>query len=64
MTKMSFHGLIPPIVTPINPDGSVNFDDLKNLVEHLIASGVHGIFALGSTGQVAYLSDEDRVAIV
>ena len=64
MTKMSFHGIIPPIVTPINPDGSVNFDDLKNLVEHLIASGVHGIFALGSTGQVAYLSDEDRVAIV
>ena len=64
MTKMSFHGIIPPIVTPINTDGSVNFADLTKLVEHLIASGVHGIFALGSTGQVAYLSDEDRVAIV
>jgi len=64
MTKTSFHGIIPPIVTPINPDGTVNFDDLKNLVEHLIASGVHGIFALGSTGQVAYLSDDDRVAVV
>lgn len=61
---MSFHGIIPPIVTPINTDGSVNFADLTKLVEHLIASGVHGIFALGSTGQVAYLSDEDRVAIV
>lgn len=64
MTKTSFHGIIPPIVTPINPDGTVNFSDLTRLVEHLIVSGVHGIFALGSTGQVAYLSDEDRIAIV
>lgn len=64
MTKMSFHGIVPPIVTPINPDGTVNFDDLTKLVEHLIASGVHGIFALGSTGQVAFLSDEDRIAVV
>lgn len=64
MSKITFHGIIPPIVTPINADGSINFDDLSKLVEHLIASGVHGIFALGSTGQVAYLSDEDRVAVV
>jgi len=52
------------IVTPLNPDGTVNYDDLTNLVEHLIVSGVHGIFALGSTGQVAYISDDDRFAIV
>ncbi|MCW5720137.1 MAG: dihydrodipicolinate synthase family protein [Devosia sp.] len=61
---MTFHGIIPPIVTPINADGTVNFGDLTRLVEHLIAAGVHGIFALGSTGQVAYLSEENRVAVV
>ncbi len=64
MSKHSFRGIIPPIVTPINVDGSVNHDDLKALVDRLIAEGVHGIFALGSSGQVAYLSDEDRLAVI
>lgn len=64
MTKTSFHGIIPPIVTPLHPDGTVNYDDLSKLVEHLISAGVTGIFALGSTGQVAYLTDDERIAIV
>ncbi|MBJ6986376.1 dihydrodipicolinate synthase family protein [Devosia sp. MC521] len=64
MSKHVYHGIVPPVVTPLNADGTVNFDDLTNLVEYLIASGVHGLFALGSTGQVCYLSEEDRVAIV
>lgn len=64
MSKHNFHGIVPPIVTPINDDGGVNFDDLARLVEYLLASGVHGLFALGSTGQVCYLSEEDRIAIV
>lgn len=64
MSKHNFHGIVPPIVTPINDDGRVNFDDLARLVEYLLASGVHGLFALGSTGQVCYLSEEDRIAIV
>lgn len=62
MTK--FHGIIPPIVTPLNTDGTVNFADLDRLVEHLIVSGVDGLFPLGSTGQVAYLTDSDRLAVV
>ncbi len=64
MTHTSFHGIIPPIVTPLNADGSVNYADLEKLVEHLIAAGVTGLFPLGSTGQVAYLTDADRLKIV
>lgn len=59
-----FHGIIPPLVTPLNSDGTVNHSDLEKLVEHLITAGVNGLFPLGSTGQVAYLSDADRIAIV
>lgn len=62
MTK--YHGIIPPIVTPLNSDGTVNYADLDALVEHLIAVGVDGLFPMGSTGQVAYLTDADRIAIV
>lgn len=64
MTKTSFNGIIPPIVTPLHADGTIDFADLERLVEHLIAAGVGGIFALGSTGQVAYLTDAERIAIV
>ncbi len=64
MSKHNFRGIIPPIVTPINVDRTVDHDGLKTLVEHLINAGVNGIFALGSSGQVAYLSDEERLAIV
>lgn len=64
MTRTDFRGIVPPIVTPLNTDGSVNHGDLARLVEHLIAAGVHGLFVMGSTGQVAYLTDADRVAIV
>lgn len=64
MTTASFHGIIPPIVTPLNTDGTVNHDDLAKLVEHLIDAGVNGLFPLGSTGQVAYLTDADRLAIM
>lgn len=64
MTKASFHGIIPPLVTPLNTDGTVNHADLAKLVDHLIAAGVDGLFPLGSTGQVAYLTDADRIAII
>lgn len=64
MSHTAFHGIIPPIVTPLNSDGTINYADLEKLVEHLIAAGVTGLFPLGSTGQVAYLTDSDRISIV
>ncbi|MGI8458926.1 MAG: dihydrodipicolinate synthase family protein [Propionibacteriaceae bacterium] len=56
----TFHGVIPPMVTPFTDAGEVDTAVLEQLVEHLIASGVHGLFPLGSTGEVAYLTDAQR----
>ncbi|EPH03754.1 hypothetical protein HMPREF1531_01179 [Propionibacterium sp. oral taxon 192 str. F0372] len=58
------NGIVPPVITPMNPDGSVDFASLDRLVEHLITGGVDGLFPMGSSGQVAYLSDEDREKVV
>ncbi len=44
-------GIVPPVVTPLKEDGSIDTDGLKNLLEHLIKGGVHGLFILGSTGE-------------
>lgn len=50
---MSFtpRGIIPPVVTPLTPDGQVNYTVLRELVDHLIQNGVHGVFPLGTTGE-------------
>ncbi|HHU39604.1 MAG TPA: dihydrodipicolinate synthase family protein [Propionibacterium sp.] len=57
-------GIIPPVLTPFHADGSLDLESLDTLVEHLVSGGVHGLFVLGSSGQVAYLTDEERDTVV
>jgi 4-hydroxy-tetrahydrodipicolinate synthase len=58
------HGVFPYLVSPVDADGRVRSDVLGRLVNDLIAAGVHGLTPLGSTGEFAYLSNEQRAAIV
>jgi len=51
-----FHGIIPPLVTPLTGRDQLDHDGLSRLVEHTIAGGVHGLFILGSTGEAPSLS--------
>lgn len=53
-------GVVPPVCTPLDARGEIDTASLARLVDHLIGGGVHGLFALGSTGEVAYLTDEQR----
>lgn len=53
-------GVVPPVVTPFHDDGTVDIASLTGLVNYLIDAGVHGLFALGSTSEVAYLTDDER----
>ena len=57
-------GIVPPIVTPMQPDGQVDYDSLDRLLDHLLNAGVDGIFAMGSSGQVAYLTDAERDEVI
>ena len=60
-----FHGIFPYLVSPIDAStGRVRERVLRDLVEHLIGCGVHGLSPLGSTGEFAYLSFEQRSEIV
>ncbi|WP_405837844.1 dihydrodipicolinate synthase family protein [Streptomyces platensis] len=54
------HGVIPPVCTPLDPRGEIDTASLTRLVNHLVDGGVHGLFALGSTSEVAYLTDAQR----
>ena len=49
-------GIIPPLVTPLKDNETLDTESLENLIEHLIAGGVHGLFILGTTGEEQSLS--------
>ena len=49
-------GVIPPMVTPLKADGTLDAAGTERLVEHILAGGVHGLFLLGTTGEAPDLS--------
>lgn len=61
---MSFTGVFPYLVSPVDPSGAVMDGVLTDLVDHLISAGVHGLAPLGSTGEFAYLTREQRLKVV
>lgn len=57
-------GVVPPVCTPLTPDRDVDVDSLAGLIDHLIAGGVDGLFLLGSTSEVAFLTDDQRRTVL
>ena len=64
MKTIQIKGIIPPIVTPMNADESVNILELRNQVERQIAGGVHGIFPFGTNGEGYILSLKEKEEIL
>src|SRR3954471_13133596 len=59
-----FHGVFPYLVSPVDASGQIRTDVLGRLCDDLIASGVHGLTPLGSTGEFAYLNNAQRANVV
>lgn len=55
-----FYGTGVAMVTPFHADGKIDYDGLKNLIEHLIDGGVEYLVSLGTTGESATLSEAER----
>lgn len=53
-------GVLVALVTPATRDGRVDEPAVARLVEHVLAGGVHGLLALGSTGETASLDEPSR----
>lgn len=58
--KLPIKGIIPPMVTPLLNDTTIDEAGLKKLIEHLILGGVHGLFLMGTTGEAPHLTYEVR----
>ena len=57
------HGVIGYPVTPFN-DGGIDTAVLTTVIDRLVDAGVHAIAPLGSTGELAYLSEREFDACV
>ncbi|MGI9366896.1 MAG: dihydrodipicolinate synthase family protein [Rhizobiaceae bacterium] len=61
---MQFEGIYTPVVTPHNPDHSINEVAFEAVIEDLIGSGVHGLIVAGTTGEYYAQSMEERIHLM
>ncbi len=61
---VDFHGVIGYPVTPFGSDDNIDTATLTTLIERLVAAGVHAIAPLGSTGELAYLDEDEFDTVV
>lgn len=61
MKKTIFTGAGVAIVTPMNDDGSINFDKLGELIDFNIDNGTDAIIICGTTGESATMTDQEHI---
>ncbi|MDD2955639.1 MAG: 4-hydroxy-tetrahydrodipicolinate synthase [Oscillospiraceae bacterium] len=64
MKKTVFTGAATAVVTPMNPDGSVNYPVLGRILEHQIENGIDAVVICGTTGESSTLTDSEHVGVI
>ncbi len=64
MKNTIFKGAGVALVTPMNADGSVNYDKLKELVDFQIENGTDAIISCGTTGESSTLTVDEHVEVI
>jgi 4-hydroxy-tetrahydrodipicolinate synthase len=64
MDLSRLHGIFPPVLTPLHEDQRIDHESLASLVEYLLGEGVHGIWAMGTTGEFACFDADERESAI
>jgi 4-hydroxy-tetrahydrodipicolinate synthase len=64
MTATKFAGIIPPLCTPFHDDFTIDTGSLRRHIDFQLNAGVHGVFVLGSSSEVAFLPDAHRRTVL
>ena len=64
MKNVEIKGIIPPIITPMNDDESINAAELRNQVNRLIDGSVHALFPFGTNGEGYILNDQEKELVL
>ena len=59
-TELKLHGIITALLTPFLVNNEVDEAALEELVHFQVRSGVHGLFALGTTGMGPVMEPDER----
>ena len=57
-------GAFTAMITPMNPDGSVDYDGYRKLVRFQLESGIDGLVPLGTTGETPTLDEDEEQKII
>ncbi len=64
MDVNNYRGVIPAMITPCKAPGVPDMEGMKNLAHILVKKGCHGLFVLGSTGELPFLDESQRREMV
>ena len=64
MKRPVFTGAAVAIITPMNTDGSVNYDELGRIIDDQIAHSTDAIVICGTTGESPTLTDEEHTECI
>ncbi|MGC9973647.1 MAG: 4-hydroxy-tetrahydrodipicolinate synthase [Bryobacteraceae bacterium] len=64
METLPLKGIVPAVITPFGEDESIDYEAWQNLIDSLIASGVHGLLVIGGQGEFFALTEEERQVAV
>lgn len=56
-------GTVVPIVTPLTEDDKIDVQSLRKLVDHVIDGGLQCLYPCGTTGEMMYLTVEERMLV-
>ena len=57
-------GIVPAMISPFTDKGEIDIEGARRLVEYIIGSGGHGLFALSSTGEYFSLTDDQKEVLL
>ena len=60
MIMEKLYGVVVPIVTPLTEDDKIDVESTKKLVDHCINNGIECLYPCGTTGEMMYLTMEER----
>lgn len=55
-----YHGVIPPIVSPVDEDENIDEKGFRGLIEYCIKGGLHGFLVAGTNGETMQLTQAER----
>lgn len=64
MKKTIFTGVATALVTPMNPDGSINFPRFRTLIDEQIEAGIPALVICGTTGESATMTLEEHSEVI